>query len=259
LDEALAQPQDRRLAAIRQLRDRNPESTVYQRLLGRQYVAMMNSSAKQNNWKDALDYATEAICLGSDDLYMLYDHALLCLVLEDEAGYRDVCRNMVLQYGVSDDPYVVKQVGWTVALAPGAIGEYSDLIRRLQRAAERIGGPRSEVYRFYLGAVLVRAGLYAEAVAEFEKIERNLEAKGAYVSFSPAYNKFFLAICHAHLGQMDTARQYYDAGATDVRNLFRAQQEKETTSSVSWNRRLTLELLRKEAEALLKPVATETE
>ena len=69
-------------------------------------------------------------------------------------------------------------------------------------------------------------------------------------SFSPAYIWFFLAMAHHTSGQHDESKKLLKkaVGWTD-RVLL---EHDKGTAKLSWNRRLTLKLLRKEAEALLK-------
>ena len=104
--------------------------------------------------------------------------------------------------------------------------------------------------------MLVRAGRYAEAVPEFEQVDRHLEAAGADVGFFPIYYKFLLAICHARLGHAEAAREWFDAAAADTQQLFRTDQG---ASSVFWTDRLILPLLQQEAEAALSTLSSALE
>ena len=63
---------------------------------------------------------------------------------------------------------------------------------------------------------------------------------------SPAYCWYFLAMTHHKLGSSDEAQKWL---AKAVEWTDNALQDEENT--VTWNRRLTLELLRREAEALI--------
>ena len=61
-----------------------------------------------------------------------------------------------------------------------------------------------------------------------------------------------LAMTHHRLGHADEARQWLDKA---VQKIEQAQQEGQATSggaALAWNRRLTLQLLRREAEELLE-------
>jgi len=221
-------------------------------MLGRLHADLISPPAEQGSWSDAVARADEAIRLGNDDPYIYYQRALACLGANDEAGYRATCRAMAERYRSSSDPKVIQWVGWSAALAPRALADYGKLIERLERAAPRVGGRYGPAYRFYSGAVLVRAGRLAEAAAELELVDRHLKAVGTNVEVSPNYHRLLLAICHAHLGHEDTARQWFDAAARDLQNELQPDEENTSAAqTVSWNRRLTLQLLEQEAEALL--------
>jgi hypothetical protein len=163
---------------------------------------------------------------------------------------------MAARYKSSNDPDVIKWVAWSAALAAGGLDDYGGIIEQMRRAAPRVSGLHGPAYRFYLGAVLLRNGQYQAAADELEQVDRHLKATGTEVDFSPIYNEFLLAICHAHLGNDAMARQWFDAAQVDVRNLLKpAQGETPTTSTTSWDCRLTIRLLQEEAEGLLNTSA----
>jgi tetratricopeptide (TPR) repeat protein len=248
VDAALKLPPAEALSALRQLADQHAGTTVYRKLLGGLHADLISLAAKQGLWSEALAHADEAIRLDHDNPYMRFQRALIALAAGDNARYRAECRTMVELYSQSDDLGVIQWVGSAVALAPGALEDYSDLITQLRRAASRVGETQAGAYSFFLGAVLARAEP-AEAVAEFEKAGRYVQTEGVSSDFGSIHYQFLLAICHAQLGHEDIARQWFDAAARDV------QKNTPPASTVSWNRRLTLELLKKEAQSLLIPEA----
>jgi WD40 repeat protein/tetratricopeptide (TPR) repeat protein len=64
--------------------------------------------------------------------------------------------------------------------------------------------PKEPMYRNTLGVVYYRLGRYGPAV---EALERSLrESKGEHA----AYDLFFLALCHARLGEPSKAKEYYE-------------------------------------------------
>jgi len=68
---------------------------------------------------------------------------------------------------------------------------------------------------------------------------------------SPAYGAYFLTMAHARLGHTTEAREWFQrASALDP---LTTPANTNAPSRVPWNRRLTLELLRQEAESFLKP------
>ena len=62
---------------------------------------------------------------------------------------------------------------------------------------------------------------------------------------SPAYTWFFLAMAHKRLGHDDQAHEFL------TKAIKRSDEELLPKANASWNRRLTLQLLRREAEGVL--------
>src|SRR5262249_42907018 len=94
------------------------------------------------------------------------------------------------------------------------------------------------------GAALYRAGRFAEAIGPLREANTAWESRKATMD-SPAYTWFFLAMAHHQLAHAEEARQWLDKGIEWM--------DRETRNNgLPWNLRLTLQLLRREAEALLK-------
>ena len=252
LDAALKLAPAEALTALQQLAGQHPGTKVYQKLLGRIHAACVSTAADQGLWSEALAHADAAIRLEHDDPYTRFKRALACLEAGDAAGYRATCRDMAARYKSSNDPDVIKWVGWSAALAAGGLDDYGGIIEQIRRAAPRVTGLHGPAYRFYLGAVLLRDGQYQGAADELEQVDRHLKAAGTGVDFSPIYNEFLLAICQAHLGNDAMARQRFDAAQVDAQNLLKSDQgATPSASTTSWERRLTIRLLQEEAEGLL--------
>ena len=67
--------------------------------------------------------------------------------------------------------------------------------------------------------------------------------------FSPAYTWFFLAMTHHRLGHAEEARQWLEKAVNWTKK--ETEGKIEGAAPLSWNRRLTLEILRREAEQLI--------
>ena len=93
----------------------------------------------------------------------------------------------------------------------------------------------------YRGAVLFRAGRFNDALEHLNKAAKLQDYKRS----SPAYGWYFLAMTHHKLGHQAEAKQWFDKAVECTDNVL------DENSAVRWNRRLTLELLRSEAEDLL--------
>jgi hypothetical protein len=67
---------------------------------------------------------------------------------------------------------------------------------------------------------------------------------------SPAYGWYFLAMAHQADGQPEEAQKWLAKAVEWTDKVVR--EDEEGTASLSWNRRLTLKLLREEAEAMIE-------
>lgn len=89
----------------------------------------------------------------------------------------------------------------------------------------------------------MRAGIYEESLAT---LERSMQGESTG-NTSNAYAAFFRAMTLHHLGRNERARE----SLAEAIKLADQELSNESNPS-SWNRRLTLELLRKEAESLAR-------
>ena len=128
---------------------------------------------------------------------------------------------------------------WTCALAPDALDDYSSALELAHRivAEDR----DNQKLLISLGALQVRAGRYSDALAIFG------EASGSEVNrtSSDTYLAYFQAMTNYYLDRPDEFRKSLD----EANKL--AERELNDAEHTSWNRRLTLERLRKEAEQLI--------
>jgi WD40 repeat protein/serine/threonine protein kinase/tetratricopeptide (TPR) repeat protein len=178
---------------------------------------------------------------GANTAHGFYRMALLQLGLENLDPYRRICATNVERFGPGEDANALHWVAWTCALAPDALSD----LRAVVPLAERALGndAKADSPRLTLGAILYRAGQYEEAIERLTELDAEWKSSGTMPSLtSPAYCWFFLAMAHHELGCPAEARQWFDKA------LQRMAEERD---SAAWNRRLTLDLLRQEAESLL--------
>jgi tetratricopeptide (TPR) repeat protein len=212
-----------------------------------------NAYADLSRWdKAAADFA-KAIDLKGDNPLHRYLHAVLLLGAADTEGYRSACLSMLEQFGKTPDPSIAYWVAWTFVLAADAAGDPAVTVQLAEKAVA--SAPKDYHYLNTLGAALYRAGRYEEAV------RRLGEAATAYkrdFGFRQplVYNWFFLAMAHHRLGQAEEARKRLDQA---VKWVEQAGEEKGKDAAITlpmpWNRRLTLQLLRREAETLIHGAA----
>jgi tetratricopeptide (TPR) repeat protein len=207
--------------------------------------------AELGEWaKAAADFA-RAAQLKDVPVYLPCYRALLCLRAGDPHGYRSTCTEMRQRWSLSE-PFTL----WTCVLAPHAVDDPS----ALAGGAEKVCGkePKDHWYANLLGAALFRAGRYVEAAKQL--------ARASALNPDPyrtnmIYTWFFLAMTHHRLGHAQEARQWLDKAvqATDRALDPSAPPEVSPANSTdpaggippAWNRRLTLELLRREAVELI--------
>jgi tetratricopeptide (TPR) repeat protein len=175
-----------------------------------------------------------------------YRHALLRLQLNDTAGYRRACATLLQRFSKTEPDATANLAAWGCAFAPEAVADDPRLVRWARRLVA--AQPKDFVPLTTLGAVLYRAGRFDEAV------KRLNDARAAYKPGDEqraalAYTCYFLAMAHHRLGHAAQARRWLDKA------VRQSQPQKPAQASgvpVPWNRRLTLQLLGREAEQLLK-------
>jgi len=191
-------------------------------------------------WTGAVNDLSESIRIQSDREITHHWRALACLGAGDPMGYRDACMRMMQQLAASEKASTCHWVAWACALAPEAI---SDLVQAVEKAGHAVSEePDADEHINTLGAALYRAGSYEEAVEWLNEIAQQKPSGGPCW---PTDTCFFIAMAHHHLGHKEDG-QTWRKKAIDL-----AQEETRGSSTVAWDRRLTLNLLRTEAESLL--------
>ena len=174
--------------------------------------------------------------------------ALGRLQMGDVAGYRKLCADMLGQFGSAAKPEAYWTT-WTCVLAADAVADWKAPLQLAEKAVA--GNPKDYRALHQHGAVLYRAGQYQEA------LKRLTEAQAAFQPADEkrsaiAYNWLFLAMAHQRLGHVEEAKKWHDKAAQWIdREMQKKPEDPAAANPLSWNRRLTLQLLRREAEELL--------
>ena len=214
-----------------------------------------DACAQLGRWDAASTSYSWAVALEPDNAFFWYSYALASLGAGDVEGYRQRCAAMVKRFSQTKDPDAAHWVAWTCVLAPRAVADLAKAVRLAEQAVS--SKPDEDAYVGTLGAVLYRAGRFDDAIQRLEGLSAGWEKAGKTPTrTSPAYAWFLLAMAHHRLGHADEARAYLE------RAVKRTEEELGAKPPASWNRRLTLRLLRREAEALLavttRPAGQET-
>src|SRR5262249_31529766 len=183
-----------------------------------------------------------------------YQYALLRLHQGDRDGYRSACAHLLDHFGHAKQLDTTEIVAWTCVLSPNAVGDPAQIVHLAEKALA--SEPKHSSYLNTLGAALYRAGQYAEAVQRLTESEALFE-KTQKPSHTVVYTWLFRAMAHQRLGQTAQAQQWL---AKAVQGIEQATpQMLKAPGANTWNRRLTLQLLRCEAEATLKKPAVPTQ
>jgi WD40 repeat protein/tRNA A-37 threonylcarbamoyl transferase component Bud32/tetratricopeptide (TPR) repeat protein len=203
----------------------------------------------------AADYE-QLLKLGIKSPTVRYRLALARLAAGDQAGYRSACKALLAQLGGGKSPDQVNTVVWACVLAPGAVEDP----KRLAELAEKnlTGLPKGDSNRYpytnTLGAALYRAGRYEAAV------KRLREAIQIHGKGGTAGDWVFLAMAHHRLGHGEMARKWLDRAVGEIDRLTAPLPRSALTATRrSWADRIELQILRRQAEKLIRkqPVAPE--
>jgi tetratricopeptide (TPR) repeat protein len=215
------------------------------------YVRIADFLANTHRETDAAELVRKAILTAkriTDPAQMadaLYYTALVQLRLRDDAGYRATCKAL-LEVPVDNLVGVTKSRPiWTPCLAPNSLEDLQLPVKRAEEfvANSEVSQPHFGLY--LLGAAHLRAGQFEQAAERLEESIAAYPSDPLHGIDTINYYRLLLAMTKWRLGQRDAARQLL----ADTQPVV----DKELASpSTTWNRRATLELLRREAEALIE-------
>jgi tetratricopeptide (TPR) repeat protein len=191
--------------------------------------------AESGKWEKAADDFGNAVRRAPSDLTSWHQQALARLAAGDEGAYRTMCARLVQRFGRNDTEAVGRALVWTCALAPGAVAELQPVVDRAERLAK--ANPKSAPDLLRLAAMLYRAGQFEPALKRLE------ETRSARGSQTDPRDLLFLAMVEYQLKREEDAKK----------TLAQAvQASDQAAKALPWDQRQELQLLRKEAEALVK-------
>jgi tetratricopeptide (TPR) repeat protein len=189
------------------------------------------------------DYS-RAIHAMPDDLALWFNRLSLRLQAGDLAGYRDDCAGLLERFGSTVDPNVAIALARVCARVPDAV---ADLTKPVRLAEMAVANAPSDVNLRALGAILYRAGRYEQS------IQRLGEATKAHPSGGAAYEWLFLTMSHHRLGHSDEAQRWLEKAVEWIELAEQGKlQDSSTPTPLSPADRLIFQMLRREAEALIK-------
>ncbi|MHB9080189.1 MAG: protein kinase domain-containing protein [Pirellulaceae bacterium] len=203
-----------------------------------------------SRWADAAQVWQRRIELGEDTHMMWYQLALLQAGAGDAAGQAATCQKMLERFGAPDQAVseAANFAAWACAVSPGVLSDYAATESLAQRFVDaHIAQPLAHTT---LGAVYLRSGKPDAAVPALVLADELNGPDDPTSATASAYAWYLLAIAHGQLGQLDDARRWHER-ATSWMTAARAEQAQGTRAPWPWNRRLTLELLEREAAQVL--------
>jgi serine/threonine protein kinase/Flp pilus assembly protein TadD len=202
--------------------------------------------AELGQWdKAGADFA-KTIQLEPDQIVTHYWLALVRVGAGDLAGYRKACAPILQRFRKMAKQPAANLAAWGCALAPEAVADYPRLVRWAERVVA--DQPNDVACRTTLGAVLYRAGRFDEALKLLNEAQRAHKPADEQ-RITRAYIAYFLAMAHHRLGHHEEVRHWLDKATWQSEPKKPGQA---SGVSLAWNRRLTLQLLRREAEQLLQ-------
>ncbi|MBI2947272.1 MAG: protein kinase, partial [Verrucomicrobia bacterium] len=199
--------------------------------------------ATMTNWHTAAADFSEAVRLGVTERRMLKSCALAQLAAGDSEGYRKTCEALLKTLAEPDGLRAGPEVALVCLLATNTLTEVQDLQAFIERgASDKAWGP---YYHLPLGMLLYRTQRFAEALRELNEAVAVADKKG----LSPAWP--LLALAHYRLGQTDEARQWLTKATKEFDADSESKASEGTFEPPRWEKRLTLDLLLREASQLI--------
>jgi WD40 repeat protein/tetratricopeptide (TPR) repeat protein len=188
--------------------------------------------AELGQWDRASADFGRAIALGREEPTSFADQALARLGAGDLAGYKQICSRMAKRFGGSQA--AAQALGWTCALVPDALPDLKPLVQHAERALA--SNTESMPHHLTVALLLYRTGQLQPALKQLEKVQE------LRTPSHPPFDWVLLAMTQQRLSRGPEAKEW----------LGKAAGSQGGAAPWTWQERLALSVLRKEAEGLLK-------
>jgi tetratricopeptide (TPR) repeat protein/WD40 repeat protein len=169
-------------------------------------------------------------------------HAEALLGAGDVAGYRQACARLLEHHRGTNSPRTASYVTWLVVHVPEGVADPAGPVRLVNRAVA--AGPENYAYAYTLGAALYRAGRFADAARQLTAADKMRKQGGS------GHCWLFLAMAHHRLGNAAESKKWLAKAVTWI--------DVDTRSDRSWENKVQLHTLRREAEGMIAPKAKKT-
>jgi serine/threonine protein kinase/Flp pilus assembly protein TadD len=204
-----------------------------------------SAHAELGEWKQAADDLEKVAAVAGGPL-VWYQLALVRLGAKDGAGYRRACAEILRRFAQKDSAPYSDFALWGCIIGPDAASEYTMLLAWAEKLVA--AQPNSATVRNTLGGALYRAGRLEDAARRLNEAQAAY-AKTADTRTTIAYPWYFLAMTHQRLGNAAEARRWLEKANREADKAL--GRDAPGGPPLTWNRQLTLRLLRDEAEALI--------
>jgi tetratricopeptide (TPR) repeat protein len=209
-----------------------------------------DACAKRSRWERAANAYSKAVdtMVGEPKREALVSLATVMLAKNDVGAYRKACADLLGHLNQNANFWDTEVTARTFVLAPNAVVDGEAVVNLVKRTAnaQRTDTDR-HLYLRTLGAATYRVGRYAEAVQHLDEGVK-VHGKGG----DPT-DCLFLAMAHQRLGHTAEARRWLDKA---INWIDSSTQDKPKDDSYGdqfgWQTWLALQVLRREAEALVK-------
>jgi tetratricopeptide (TPR) repeat protein/serine/threonine protein kinase len=198
----------------------------------------------KGQWQEAAEAYRLVLDQAPDYPEAWLEYASILLLANDEDRYHEACRRVLKHFGQTKDDGRKYLAARTLTLAPNKVADLAEVVK----LAECLGGnPKAGWHRHGLAVAYYRDGRFADAVAQCQK-SMSVDPKwGGHV-----VNWLLLAMAHQRLGHAKEAREWMDKAVEWIDQASEGKKEKRIDLPVpSWSDRLEIQLLLREAEALL--------
>jgi tetratricopeptide (TPR) repeat protein len=178
---------------------------------------------------------TRAVEIEPEKPHWWHNLAMLRIHSGNADEHRKLCAEMLTSFGKKNDYYSRFFVAWSCAFAPDSVPDFQPVLDIAAGLAKQYPIYQNNV--LIHGAALYRSGQWKAAI---ERIHESQQAPVADL-FWPG-EELFLAMAHMRLGQVEEACRRLGA-------VVKWEQEKQ---DADWWARVLTEILRREAEALIK-------
>jgi WD40 repeat protein/serine/threonine protein kinase/tetratricopeptide (TPR) repeat protein len=210
----------------------DPGNRLYRTSRGQAHAGLAHWAAAAADFGKALE--------GEDDLRVASWHAVCLAGAGDWVAHRQACGRVLERFAKTDDRETGTSPAWYCVRFQEGSADPSQPLKLAEQAVA--ASPQNPYVLKTLGAALYRASRYADAIKKLEEAIRLQKSEGTPEDW------LFLAPAHQQLKHAEEARKWL---AKAQQWLDQAKDEKPGGPTLSWDRRLELQLICAEAEALI--------